>query len=320
MEVIFTILAVFLILVVLGVLFFLFRRLRQLEISLRGEEILQRLELHKGELGANLRSLDERLHTVTTEIGGVKEVTAQLQDFQKSLKSQKERGNVGEMVLEDLLHQILPADAYQMQFSLRIGDRDKTVDAVVKTRQGFIPVDSKFPVEGFQAWVSAPEPEKESKWREFVRGVKKRMDETAVYIASDQGTTPFALMYIPFEPIFQEVVSDPELMRYTLTKRVYFSSPQTFFVIIKIILLGLQRERFAEQAGEILSMLHAVTTDAVSFESILKTASSHVSDAKNKMDEVVNKFSQLLGKLEQLKDLEAKPRSELRSTTGAKPK
>lgn len=291
-----------------GGFYLLSRKIDQSSRALKGEDILQRMELHKGELGAGLRSLDERLHAVTTEIGGVKEVTGQLQEFQASLKSQKERGNVGEMVLEDLLHQVLPSDAYQMQFSLRIGDRDKTVDAIIKTRQGFIPVDSKFPVEGFQDWVSAPEPEKESKWREFARGVKKRMDETAEYIAPDQGTTPLALMYIPFEPIFQEVVSDPDLMQYTLTKRVYFCSPQTFFVMIRIILLGLQRERFTEQAGEILNMLHAVTTDAISFETILKTASSHVSDAKNKMDEVVNKFSQLLGKLEQLKDLEAKPK------------
>ncbi len=304
MDILTAFLFVILLLAIAAGFYLLFQKIGGLSSALKGEEILQRLELHKGELGANLRSLDERLHTVTTEIGGVKEVTAQLQDFQHSLKSQKERGNVGEMVLEDLLHQILPADAYQMQFSLRIEDRDKTVDAVIKTRQGLIPIDSKFPVEGFQTWVSSPEAEKESRWREFARGVKKRMDETAVYIAPDQGTTPFALMYIPFEPIFHEVVSDSDLMRYTLTKRVYFTSPQTFFVMIRIILLGLQRERFAEQAGEILNMLHAVTSDALSFETVLKTASSHVSDAKNKMDDVVNKFSQILGKLEQLKDLE----------------
>lgn len=298
-----------LILIIAVGFFFLYQKVSSLASVLKGEEILQRLELHKGELGANLRSMEDRMHTITSEIGGVKEVTGQLQDFQQSLKSQKERGNVGEMVLEDLLHQVLPSDAYQMQFSLRIEGRDKTVDVMIKTRQGMIPIDSKFKVEGFQAWASASEQEKDSKWREFARGVRKQMDETAVYIAPDQGTTPFALMYIPFEPIFQEVVADPELMRYTLTKRVYFTSPQTFFVMIRIILLGLQREKFAEQAEDILGMIHAVANDALSFEILLKTASGHVADAKNKMDEVVNKFSQLLGKLEQLKDLEAKPKN-----------
>jgi len=305
-EVFLAILIVFLVLAVLGVLIFLFQHLRQLESSLRGEEILQRLELHKGELGASLRSLDERLHSVTTEIGGVKEVTNQLQEFQASLRSQKLRGNVGEMVLEDLLHQVLPQAAYERQFTFQTGAR---VDALIKTRQGSIPVDSKFPVEDFQKFAAEKdEAVRASLWKAFVRNVKQKMDETAGYILPQEGTVPFALMYIPFEPIFQEVVSDAELMRYTLEKRVFFTSPQTFLVTIQSILLGLQRERFADQAEDILKMLHAVAKDALDFDELLRRASSQLSDAKANMDRLLNSFSALLGKLNQLKDLEAKPK------------
>ena len=306
MEIFLAVLIVFLVLAVLGVLIFLFQHLRQLESSLRGEEILQRLELHKGELGASLRSLDERLHSVTTEIGGVKEVTNQLQEFQASLRSQKLRGNVGEMVLEDLLHQVLPQAAYERQFTFQTGAR---VDALIKTRQGSIPVDSKFPVEDFQKFAAEKdEAVRASIWKTFVRNVKQKMDETAGYILPQEGTVPFALMYIPFEPIFQEVVSDGELMRYTLEKRVFFTSPQTFLVTIQSILLGLQRERFADQAEDILKMLHAVAKDALDFDELLRRASSQLSDAKANMDRLLNSFSTLLGKLNQLKDLEAKPK------------
>ena len=306
MEIFLTVLVIFLVLAVLGVLIFLFQHLRQLESSLRGEEILQRLELHKGELGASLRSLDERLHSVTTEIGGVKEVTNQLQEFQASLRSQKLRGNVGEMVLEDLLHQVLPQTAYERQFTFQTGAR---VDALIKTRQGSIPVDSKFPVEDFQKFAAEKdEAVRASIWKTFVRNVKQKMDETAGYILPQEGTVPFALMYIPFEPIFQEVVSDAELMRYTLEKRVFFTSPQTFLVTIQSILLGLQRERFADQAEDILKMLHAVAKDALDFDELLRRASSQLSDAKVNMDRLLNSFSALLGKLNQLKDLEAKPK------------
>jgi DNA recombination protein RmuC len=305
-EIFLTVLVIFLVLAVLGVLIFLFQHLRQLESSLRGEEILQRLELHKGELGASLRSLDERLHSVTTEIGGVKEVTNQLQEFQASLRSQKLRGNVGEMVLEDLLHQVLPQTAYERQFTFQTGAR---VDALIKTRQGSIPVDSKFPVEDFQKFAAEKdEAVRASIWKTFVRNVKQKMDETAGYILPQEGTVPFALMYIPFEPIFQEVVSDAELMRYTLEKRVFFTSPQTFLVTIQSILLGLQRERFADQAEDILKMLHAVAKDALDFDELLRRASSQLSDAKANMDRLLNSFSALLGKLNQLKDLEAKPK------------
>src|SRR3989344_1564619 len=199
------------------VLIYLLQKVSQLSSLLKGDEILQRLENQRGELGANLRSLDERLHSITTEVGGVKEVTGQLRDFQASLKSQKLRGNVGEMVLEDLLHQVLPSGAYERQFTFQTGAR---VDALIKTRQGSIPVDSKFPVEDFQKFAAEKdEAGRASIWKTFVRNVKQKMDETAGYILPQEGTVPFALMYIPFEPIFQEVVSDGELMRYTLEKR-----------------------------------------------------------------------------------------------------
>lgn len=295
-----------LILVVVGGFIFLFQKIASLTSAFKGEEILQRLELHKGELGAGLRSLDERLHAVTTEIGGVKEVTNQLQEFQASLRSQKLRGNVGEMVLEDLLHQVLPTGAYERQHTFQTGAR---VDAVIKTRQGLISVDSKFPVEDFQKFATErDEAARASFWKSFVRNVKQKMDETAGYILPQEGTVPFALMYIPFEPIFQEVVSDPELMRYTLEKRVFFTSPQTFLVTIQSILLGLQRERFAEQAEDILKMLHAVAKDATDFDELLRRAASQLADAKANMDRLINSFAVLLGKLNQLKDLEAKPK------------
>ncbi len=286
--------------------YFLFQKINSLSSTLKGEEILQRLELHKGELGANLRSLDERLHSVTTEIGGVKEVTNQLQEFQASLRSQKLRGNVGEMVLEDLLHQVLPQGAYERQHTFQTGAR---VDTLVKTRQGFISIDSKFPVEDFQKFAAEKdETTRTTLWKNFVRNVKQKMDETAGYILPQEGTVPFALMYIPFEPIFQEVVSDAELMRYTLEKRVFFTSPQTFLVTIQSILLGLQREHFAEKAEDILKMLHAVAKDALDFDGLLRRAASQLSDAKANMDRLLNSFSVLLGRLNQLKDLEAKPK------------
>jgi len=286
--------------------FLLLRKLDSLAAVLKGEEILQRLELHKGELGASLRSLDERLHSVTTEIGGVKEVTNQLQEFQASLRSQKLRGNVGEMVLEDLLHQVLPQEAYARQYTFQNGSR---VDAVVKTRQGLIPVDSKFPVEDFQKFATEKdEAVRSSLWKAFVRNVKQKMDETAGYILPQEGTVPFVLMYIPFEPIFQEVVSDAELVRYALEKRVFFTSPQTFLVTIQAILLGLQRERFAEQAEDILRMLHAVAKDALDFDALLRRAASQLADAKANMDRLLNAFGVLLSKLNHLKDLEAKPK------------
>lgn len=294
--------------VVLAVGFFLlYRKLSKLE---QADELIHKFEeTTKGvsELKGSLGTVHERLHSLITDMGGMKEVSRQIQDFQESLRSTKIRGNVGELVMEDLLRQVLPASAYQRQHTFKT--TRKMVDAVIKTRQGLIPIDAKFPLEKFQAISEAGgEKERERLWREFVRDVKARMDETAGYIVPEEGTVPFALMYIPFDQIFNQVVADPDLMRYSLEKRVFFTSPQTFLVTIQSILLGLQREKFAEQAEEVLKVLHAVARDAEDLDSVLSTLARHVTDAKNTVDRLSTGFSVFLGKLSRLRDFEVKSR------------
>jgi len=306
MDVLTIILFIILLAVLGAVLFLLLQTRSQLNSLSRGEEILQRLEQHRGELGANLKSLDERLHTVTRDIGGVRDVTSQLRQFQESLKASKYRGGVGEAVLTDLLRQVLPKHRWETQYSLGKG----RVDAVIKTSGGLlVPVDSKFPVEDFQAYASAEtEGERDPAWRAFKRNVKQKMDETSSYIRPEEGTVPFVLMYVPYEPMFQEVVSDSELWQYALTKRVYFTSPQTFWVTLQFLTFSLKREQFAEQAEELIKMIHAVSKEARDCEGLLTTASSQVANAKNNVDRLVSVFSSLLGKLERLEDLDSKPK------------
>jgi len=306
MEFVLLLLVIVIIALVVG-FFLLYQKLLKLE---KADDLLLKFEeTTKGvsELKGSLGTVHERLHSLITDMGGMKEVSRQIQEFQESLRSTKIRGNVGELVMEDLLHQILPASAYQRQYTFKT--TRKMVDAVIKTRQGLIPVDAKFPLEKFQAIGRAQEKvAKERLWREFIRDVKARMDETASYIVPEEGTVPFALMYIPFDQIFNQAVADPDLMRYSLEKRVFFASPQTFLVTIQSILLGLQREQFAEQAEEILKTLHAVARDAEDLDSVLSTLARHVTDAKNTVDKLSTGFSVFLGKLSQLKDFEVKSR------------
>lgn len=288
--------------------FLLYQKLSKLE---RPEELLLKFEeTTKGvsELKGSLGTVHERLHSLIADMGGMKEISRQIQEFQDSLRSTKVRGGVGEMVMEDLLRQVLPASSYKRQYTFRT--TRKMVDAIIKTRQGLIPVDAKFPLEKFQALGKVSEEvEKERLWREFVRDVKLRMDETAGYIVPEEGTVPFALMYIPFDQIFNQVVADPELMRYSLEKRVFFTSPQTFLVTIQSILLGLQRERFSEQAEEVLKMLHAVGRDAEDLDATVSTLARHVTDAKNTVDKLSTGFSVFLGKLSQLRDFKVKSKT-----------
>lgn len=308
MEFVLLLLVILIIALAVG-FFLLYQKLSKIE---KADGLLRKFEeTSRGvsELKGSLGDVHDRLHSLTTDVGGMKEVSHQIQEFQESLRSTKIRGNIGELVMEDLLHQILPASAYQRQYTFRT--TRGIVDAVIKTRQGLIPVDAKFPLEKFQAIGQASEhAEKERLWRGFVRDVKNRMDETAAYIVPEEDTVPFALMYIPFDQIFNQVVADPDLMRYSLEKRVFFTSPQTFLVTIQSILLGLQRERFAEQAEEVLKMLHAVARDAKDLDSTLSTLARHVTDAKNTVDRLSTGFSVFLARLSQLKDFKVKSKVE----------
>jgi DNA recombination protein RmuC len=282
-------------------LFSLLQKMQSLTATLKGEEILRTLHTQKGELGAGLRTLEDGLRQVTSEMGGIGEVSRQIREFQESLRATKLRGNIGEVVMVDLLRQIYPPELIHSQYTFKT--TRKTVDAVIETSQGLVPIDAKFPLEKFQAIGNAEEEsEKERHWKEFSRSVKERMDETAAYIVPEEGTIPFALMYIPYDEIFNQVTADPDLWHYALEKKVYFTSPQSLWVIVQSLLVGLRRERFTEQAEEVLEMLHAVSRDAENLDGVLATLARHINDAKNTTDKLSTGFSAFLGKLAQLKD------------------
>ncbi len=282
-------------------LFLVFQKLGALTAALKGEEILRTLNVQKGELGAGLKTVEENLRGVVSEMGGISEVSRQIREFQESLRATKLRGNVGEMVMKDLLCQIYPPKFIHCQHTFKT--TRKTVDAVIETSQGLVPIDAKFPLEKFQAIEKTEnDAERERLWREFARSVKLRMDETAAYIVPEEGTVPFALMYIPFDQIFNQVTADPDLWRYALEKKVYFTSPQSLWVLLQMLLIGHRREQFAEQAEEILRMLHAVARDAENLDGVLATLARHITDAKSTVDKLSTSFTAFSTRLAQLKD------------------
>jgi len=93
-----------------------------------------------------------------------------MQDLQEFLSSPKLRGNIGEQVLKDLLAQYFPKEFYKIQYSFKNGEK---VDAVIKTSQGIIPIDSKFPIDNFRRMLKESNPDLKSKIKkEFVSDVK----------------------------------------------------------------------------------------------------------------------------------------------------
>ncbi|HUO50551.1 MAG TPA: DNA recombination protein RmuC [Candidatus Paceibacterota bacterium] len=185
-------------------------------------------------------------------------IAEQLQNLEKVLKNQKQRGNLGEASLELILSNVLPGQ-YEPQYLFKDGEK---VDFAVKTRDGLVPVDAKFPLENYVRLVDeSDEARKEIYRKEFKSDVKKRIDETAKYIRPEEGTMPFAIMFIPAESIYYDLlnsdvgvgVNSRDLIEYAYQqKNVIIASPTTFLAYLQTILFGNQRAKIQETAQDII--------------------------------------------------------------------
>jgi DNA recombination protein RmuC len=171
------------------------------------------------------------------------------------LQATNRRGGFGEILLENLLVQVLPYKHFKMQYSFQDKAR---VDAAILLGERILPIDSKFPLHGFDDEVSeVGTPQKKQKSL-FVRAVKERMDETSKYIRPAEGTFEFAMMYIPAENVYYEIISNSDLFNYSMQKRVIPVSPNSFFAYLQVVVFGLRGMQIEENAREILGRISSL--------------------------------------------------------------
>lgn len=251
-------------------------------------------------LQQNTRALNERLDNAARVISGVQrsvgemsEIGRNMRELQEFLRSPKLRGNVGEQVLKELLGQMLPKQSFNLQYTFKSG---ATVDAAVTTSAGIIPIDSKFPMENFRKMTSAEtEQEKKTASREFLKDVKTHIDDISrKYILTEEGTIDYALMYIPSEAVYYEIMTgDPKLIEYAYQKRVLPVSPTTFYAYLRAILMSFEGQKIEARAREILAAIRAIQKDYNKVEDNLGVLGRHVGNAYNMMSTVVSSFTHL---------------------------
>ncbi|MBI4549064.1 MAG: DNA recombination protein RmuC, partial [Ignavibacteriae bacterium] len=250
-------------------------------------------------IGDVQRNLGE-LGMATQEI---KELGQSVSKLEELLRAPKLRGGLGEFLLEDLLKQVLPAGSYDMQYRFKNG---QAVDAIIRTSDRLVPIDSKFPLENFRRLTTAnTEKEKKEFQRAFVGDVKKHIDAIATkYIVPDEGTFPFALMYIPAENIYYEVIIKDEasngagLYGYAIDRRVIPVSPNSFYAYLQVIALGLRGLRIEEQARDILNNLARLQADIAKVRETFDTVGTHLDNARKKYEEADKRLSNFETKLE----------------------
>ena len=224
------------------------------------------------------------------------EVSKDISGLQNLLRAPKFRGEMGETLLGNLLEQVLPKDHYKLQHGFKSGE---TVDAIIRLGSNIVPVDAKFPLENFQAFLASPnEDEKNNFSKKFTADVKNRINEIASkYILPDEGTFDFALMYIPAENIYYETTIKQELLSYALGKRVIPVSPNTFYAYLQVILLGLKGMQVERNAREILANLARMQQDMSRFGEDFRLVGTHIQNALRKYEEADKKLDRFQDKL-----------------------
>ncbi len=262
---------------------------------MRGSETLnQRVDESSKTLNMRLDKAAEVINNVQKELGAMSEIGRGMKSLQDFLKAPKLRGNIGEEVLKDLLVQMIPAENFSLQYEFKGGDK---VDAVLRVDEGLLSVDSKFPLENFNAMIQKEhEEDRNAARKEFIKNVKKHIDDISKkYILPDQGTLDFALMYIPSEAIYYEIVvnNSEELGKYSWSKRVLPVSPNVFYSYLKAILIGLEGKKIETRAKEILISIRSIKDDTYKFAENLRLMTKHLNNAHNSADDVNKSFDRL---------------------------
>lgn len=283
--------------------------------------VASQLQENTGQMGSRLDNAARVIQDVQKQLGelgtateNIRELGMNVGKLEEMLRAPKLRGGLGELLLEDLLRQVLPVNAYAMQHKFRSGEK---VDAVIHTSGGMVPVDSKFPLENFRRLVDAKtDQERNAAARTFRQDVKKHIDDISrKYILPDEGTFDFALMYIPAENIYYETIIKDEkfdeedgLYAYASKHRVVPVSPNSFYAHLRVIALGFKGLQVEANAKEIIKTLDRLGYEIQKFRGTFETLGTHLTNARNNYDKAeksLTSFEEKLNSAQQLKDDQA---------------
>lgn len=249
------------------------------------EEINKRLESTTNLFGAIRKDLGEMQQAAK----GMSDVGKSISTFQELLLSPKVRGGFGEVLLKELIKDVLPSANYVFQYRFRDGT---VVDAVIKTEERIIPIDSKFPLEEFQR-MSTEELGEEKFKSKFKQIMRPRVNEVKKYIKPDEGTVNFALMYVPSEKLYSRLSGIDELMTAFRRVRVFPVSPSTLYQFLETIILGLRGLAIEKEAQRILDTLNRLAKEFDSAREEWERVGTHIGNAAKKYEDVVKRLGRI---------------------------
>lgn len=205
----------------------------------------------------------------------IKDIGWQLKGLENVLKNPKQRWNLGEYFLKELLENVFTSDQYKLQYTM---DEVWIVDAALFIGWKVIPIDSKFPQENYEKLIASEDEFSIKKYSgELKKDIKNRIDETSKYILPEKGTTDFAFMLIPAEWLYYDLfinrvwdIEPKKLIEYAFSKKVIICSPSSFYAYLQTVLQGMKALQIEEQAKEIQKYVIKLQKDLASYEDLFK--------------------------------------------------
>jgi len=261
---------------------------------------LQTITESTGQMNQRLDNASKIISELMKQVGEMKEGANQIKNIGQSIAKledlfsvQQFRGRFGEIMLENMIKDILPKEYYEFQFEFK---NRKKVDAIIKINDRLLSIDSKFPLDNYRKMLdSKDEAEKKKLKAEFIKDVKKRVEEIAQnYIQPTENTFDFAMMYIPSESVYYELIADEEsgILNYMLERKVIPVSPSVLYAQLEVFNTGFKAIQFERNVHQIIDSLSKLLSE---FDGIMRefdTLGKHINNAQSKYLEVDKKLAQ----------------------------
>lgn len=260
-------------------------------------------------LDQSFAQVSERLESVYKGLGEMHTLASGVGDLKKVLTNVKTRGIWGEMQLGNLIHQTLAPGQYAENVAVVPGSAERVEFAVcLPDRSGntvYLPVDSKFPQEDYirlsDAARDGDAAGAETARKALVQRLKSEAKKIAEKYISPPYTTDFAIMFLPVEGLYSEVLQSPELVE-SLQRdyRVVVAGPGTFSAMLNALQMGFRTLAIEKRSGEVWLLLGEIKKDFTRFAEMLENTRRRLDQAGESIDSAVNRSRTIQRKLSSL--------------------
>lgn len=266
-------------------------------------------------LGQSFELVSNQLQAVQKGLGEMQSLANGVGDLKRVLTNVKSRGVLGEYQLQALLENMLAPDQYILNASVN-GSRERVEFAVKmpgQEEQVLLPIDSKFPQESYLRLVDAYDLADKAAVdfcrMELIKAVKKSALEIQTKYIHPPGTTDFAILFLPVESLYAEILREPGLAQQIQQDfKVIVTGPTTLSAILNSLQMGFRTLAIQKRSSEVWQVLGAVKTEFGTFAHLLEKTQQKIHEANSELDKLVGVRTRVIQK--KLKAVQELPESQ----------